>query len=783
MHRSVTLIASAVICSSLALAQQAVKLAAQPFTLGHVRLLDGPFKRAMEKNQEYLLSMDVDRMLWPYHEHAGMPTKGERYGGWARKDCVGQISGHYLSALSMMYLSSGKAEYKKRVDYMVTELAKIQKKYGNGYLGPVRPEVWKNTFDGSIEVHAWGLGGGYVPWYVMHKTYAGLIDAYQLAGNELALKVVRGLADWAKRGTDKLSEEQFQKMLLCEHGGMAESMADLHAITGKADYLVLAKRFEHKQITDPLAQERDELTGKHVNTQLPKILAAARLFELTGDQRHATVANFLWRQTVDKRAFATGGVDLREHYFAPGKEAECLSWNSAETCAVYNMLKLTRHLFGWKPEARLMDYYERALYNQILGSQDPETGGFTYFYSLRPGHFKIYSTPFDSMWCCVGTGMENHSKYGDTIYSHNGDTLWVNLFIPSEVDWQQRGVKVRQETKFPDRDVMNFTISMPREQKFTMKFRVPYWAKSGASIWLNGQRQTITATPQSYLTLSRTWKNGDIVKLQLPMSVHLHRARDNADMAVVMYGPLTLAGELGNAGLPNGFVHGSQAAHSGMMAPPVPRLLFGSKALHACVKRVDGDVLRFRTVAIGSPTDVTLVPLHALHHQRYTVYWDTKKAPAGISLKPSSKSASDLQPGLDYEYYHGAWTKLPDFAKLKVVQRGVVDGFDISKRKQDNEFGFVFSGYLKIPTDGDYYFATKSDDGSAMTLAGTEILRHDGIHALTSKSTGPLSLVAGFYSLEFTYFEGGGGEGLEVQIYDGKGGWQRIPRDMLFRSK
>jgi hypothetical protein len=201
------------------------------------------------------------------------------------------------------------------------------------------------------------------------------------------------------------------------------------------------------------------------------------------------------------------------------------------------------------------------------------------------------------------------------------------------------------------------------------------------------------------------------------------------------------------------------------------------------VKRVDGDVLRFRTVAIGSPTDVTLVPLHALHHQRYTVYWDTKKAPAGISLKPSSKSASDLQPGLDYKYYHGAWTKLPDFAKLKVVQGGVVDGFDISKRKQDNEFGFVFSGYLKIPTDGDYYFATKSDDGSAMTLAGTEILRHDGIHALTSKSTGPLSLESGFYSLEFTFFEGGGGEGLEVQIYDGKGGWQRIPRDMLFRSK
>lgn len=783
MSRLASLIACVVVAGSVNAAAQSVELAAQPFALDQVRLLDGPFKRAMETNKQVLLKLDVDRMLWAYHEHAGLPTKGERYGGWARKDCVGQISGHYMSALSMMHASSGESEYKRRLDYMVSELARIQKHYGNGYTGPVRPEVWKNTFDGSIEVHAWGLGGGYVPWYVMHKTYAGLLDAYTLTGNEQALKVVRGLADWAKTQTDTLDEEQFQKMLLAEHGGMAESLADLHAITGNQDYLDLAKRFEHKQITDPLAQERDELTGKHVNTQLPKILAAARLYELTGDQRHATIAKFLWDQTVNKRAFATGGVDLREHYFEPGKEAACLEWNSSETCAVYNMLKLTRHLFSWEPDAQLMDYYERGLYNQILGSQDPVGGGFTYFYSLRPGHFKTYSNPFDAMWCCVGTGIENHSKYGDTIYSHDEDTLWVNLFIPSEVKWKQRGVTVRQETSFPDADTMSFSLSMKREQSFEIRIRVPYWATKGASIWINGHEVKVNAKPQSYLKLSRNWKDGDTVKLQLPMSLHLHRARDNADMAVVMYGPLTLAGELGTEGMPKDDVHGSQSAHAGKLAPPVPRLLLGDKQLDSCVKRVPGDTLRFKTIGIGRPKDVTLVPLHALHHQRYAVYWDTKAGKAAISLKPEAIAESKLVQGLEYKYYQSAWNELPDFDSLPILKEGVVDNFDISKSDQRDNFAFLFSGYLKIPADGEYYFSTGSDDGSALYLAGQELVMNDGIHAVINVRSGPVTLKAGFYPLEVKFFEASGGEALQVQMYDGSGSWQRIPREMIYRRK
>jgi len=608
-------------CPLLFAAEPASVVEARPFPLDRVTLLDSPFKKAMEINRAYLLALDPDRFLWPFHERAGLPTKGERYGGWEKRDCVGQVAGHYLTACSLMYASTGDEELKRRAAYMVAELAKAQAKHGNGYAGPVRTEVWATTFSGQIKVGKWGLGGGYVPWYVLHKTYAGLIDAYTCTGNKQALEVARQFADWAKKGTDNLTDEQFQKMLLCEHGGMNDAMAGLYAITGNRQYLSLARRFDHKQIFGPLEAERDELQGKHVNTQLPKIIGAARLYELTGEKRYATVARFLWDRVIDTRSYAPGGVDFHEHFRAPGQEAKFLNWDSCETCAVYNMLKVTRHLFGWRPDARYMDYYERALYNHILGSQDPATGGVTYFYSLRPGHFKIYSTPFDSMWCCVGTGIENHSKYGDTVYYHNEDTLWVNLFIPSELDWKEKGVTVRQETGFPRQDTTTITVSTKKQQEFSVRVRVPYWATKGAEVRVNGRKEKAQAKPQSYLALSRAWKDGDRIEVRLPMGLHLYRARDDKSLGAVMFGPLVLAGELGREGMPKTLCCTSNKQYSGEPVPPVPVLVTDSRDPASWVKRTGDADLRFRTQNVGKPTDVSLIPLHDLHHQRYTVYW------------------------------------------------------------------------------------------------------------------------------------------------------------------
>jgi DUF1680 family protein len=752
-----------------------------------VRLLPGRFKQAMEINKEYLLKLDPDRLLWPYHDRAGMPVKGERYSGWEKKDVVGQTTGHYISALALMFAGTGDAEIKRRLDYMVDEIAAVQKKHGNGYAGPVRPEVWSNTFDGTIEVGKWGLGTGYVPWYVLHKTYAALIDAYLFAGNKKALKVACAFADWAKKNTDTLTNKQFQDMLRCEHGGMNEAMANLYAITGNKDYLDLARRFDHKSIIDPLAEKRDELQGKHVNTQLPKLIGVARLYELTGDKRYATIARFLWDRVINKRAFVQGGLELHEHFFAAGEEAPHLSWDSCETCSVYNMLKLTRQIFGWEPDAEYMDYYERALYNQILGSQDPDSGGMTYFYSLKPGHFKVYSTPFDAMWCCVGTGIENHSKYADTIYYHNDNDLWVNLFIPSELNWKEKQVTIRQETKFPEEDTTTLTISTKKPKKFMINIRVPYWAYNGVDVSVNGKKETVDAKPQSYLSLTGTWKDGDTIAVRLPMSVHVYHARDNEKQVALLYGPIVLAGELGREGMPDNDVVSHNKAHSNVLPPPVPVLLTDGRDPDKWVKRMEGPELKFRTVNVGKPEDVTLIPLYDMHHQRYTVYWETMTAGewrARPKLTPGKTDEKKLVPGVAYGYYEGTWRNLPDFDTLTPVKKGVTDSFDIGVKNRNDNFGFTFSGFLKITEPGDYSFGINSDDGCRMTISGKEIVFQDGIGIFEAKPCKPITMQPGYYPIEVSFFEGQGGEHLEVFMYGGTGnGWQRIGKERLYHIK
>jgi len=785
---TLVLVTLSVGCSFIFAAEAASVVKARPFPLDRVTLLEGPFKKAVEINKAYLLKLDVDRMLWAFHERAKLPVKGKRYGGWAQRDCVGQISGHYLSALSMMYATTGDPEMKKRADYMVSELAKVQAKHGDGYAGSMRPEVWKSTFSGTFKVGQWGLGGGYVPWYVVHKTFAGLQDAYVHTGNKQALEIAVKFGAWAKKGTDNLDEAKFQEMMRCEWGGMNETLANLYALTGNKDFLTLARRFDHKVIIDPLAKKQDRMQGIHVNTQIPKIIGAARQYELTGNKRDATIARYFWDLAVNTRSFAPGGVDLRERFCARGSEAANLAWNSAETCCVYNLLKLSRHLFGWDADAKYMDYYERALYNHILGSQDPDSGGFTYFYSLRPGHFKIYSTPFDSMWCCVGSGVESHTKYGDTIYFHGDDALWVNLFIPSTLDWKDKGVKIRQETKFPEEDTTTITVSVKRPKKFAVNIRVPYWAKSGAKVTINGKKQAAGAKPQSYLKLNRTWKDGDRIQVKLPMSLYLYHARDDKSMVVIKYGPLVLAGALAGEGMPmpKDLCCVRNAQHSGNLAPPVPVLVTGGKDPSAWIKPVEGKPLTFRTSGVGKPKDVSLIPIGLLHHQRFTVYWKTMSpaqynARAQVSVKPAGVSKDKLKAGVAYKYYEGSWDKLPDFAKLKVVKQGVSKNIDLSQRVKKDNHGLVFTGYLKVDKAGDYSFAVKSDDGSKLWIGGKLIVDHDGLHAADAKIGLTLSLKPGYYPIKLDYFEKIYNDGLEVLWYSAAGGgWQRLPNDALF---
>jgi DUF1680 family protein len=616
-RRRALVLAAAALSSAIvpagAAVNDVVKPAASAFPLDAVRLLDGPFHHAQELDKKFLLEIDADRLLVPFREVAKLPVTKKRYGGWESRDLNGHSLGHYLSACSLMFAATGDARLKSRVDHVVSQLAEIQAANGDGYVAGIPEKLFDDCFAG-------GPLRGWVPWYNVHKTFAGLVDARQLTGSVQALAVASRFAAWAKKGTDAMSDDQFQKMLAIEHGGMNEALANLYALTGDSDQLALARRFWQARVLDPLVRGEDPLTGLHANTQIPKLVGSARLYELTGAPRYEAAARNFWTEVVRRRSFVTGSNSEHEHFFPVGEEAARLTVETAETCNVYNMLKLTRHLFAWQPDAEEMDFYERALFNHILGSIDPDTGMTLYFLSLKPGHFKVYGTPENSWWCCTGTGMENHARYGESIYFHGDDVLWVNLFIASELTWKEKGLVVRQETAFPESDTTTLVFQAEKPATLTLRLRVPAWATRGATVRINDDVQTIATRPQSYLALRREWHDGDRVEFTLPMSLHLHRATDDPETAAILYGPVVLAGALGRENFPNDH----QADHLALdhwPDPPVPVLAADQTDLTAWIKPVANRPLHFKTVGAGHPKDVELLPLYALHHQRFTVYW------------------------------------------------------------------------------------------------------------------------------------------------------------------
>jgi DUF1680 family protein len=592
---------------------------AEPFPLADVRLLDGPFRDAMLRDQKYLLSLDPDRLLRNFRVNVGLPTDAKPYGGWEAPNCElrGHSLGHYLSALSLMYASTGDARFKQRADYIVGVLAQCQSNapaagFHEGYLSAF-PESFIDRVEQSKPVWA--------PWYTLHKILAGLLDANRQCGNEPALAVAEKMADWVKFRVDHISPEQMQKSLNEEHGGMNEALANLYAVTGNTNYLALSAAFNHAKILDPLARGEDRLNGVHANTQIPKIIGATREYEFTGDPKYLTIADTFWDSVALRRSYAIGGHSDHEHFFPTNEFARHLSPETAETCNTYNMLKLTRELFALRPDAAKMDFYERGLYNDILASQDPDTGMMTYFMSLKPGHFKIYSTPENSFWCCTGTGMENHAKYADTIYFHDANSLWVNLFIASELNWAEKGISVRQETKFPERDTTVLKFKAEKPVTLALKIRHPAWATEGMKISVNGKRQKIESAAGSYATVEREWRDGDTVEIRLPMKLHTEFLPDTTNEIALLYGPIVLAGELGTNGMPARLTANGQGDFNRVADPSVPMFATTSDQLVKHVKPVRGQPLTFRTDGIGRPADVTLIPFYEMHHQRYSVYW------------------------------------------------------------------------------------------------------------------------------------------------------------------
>jgi DUF1680 family protein len=592
---------------------------AQPFDLASVRLKAGPFLDATEVNRRYLLGLDPDSLLHMFRITAGLPSSATPLGGWEAPDneLRGHFVGHYLSACALMGASRGDAETRDRGTAIVQELAKCQKAIGNGYLSAFPEELFDRVRAGKP---AWA------PFYTIHKIMAGLLDTYELSGDQQSLDVLKGMARWTAGWTGPLGDDAMARVLEREYGGMNETLYNLAAVTGNKSYMDLAHRFDHERIFEPLAMGRDALKGVHVNTTIPKIIGAGRRYELTSERRYHDVASYFWDEVTSRRSYCTGGTSNGENWNAePGIISTELGPETEECCPTYNMLKLTRHLFQWNADPRAADYYERALFNGILGTQHPADGSKLYYVPLASGYWKQFGTRLHDFWCCTGTGAESFSKLGDSIYFRDDDGVYVNLFVASDLTWKEKGIRIAQTTRFPEEDSTTLTIDCDKPTKMALRIRIPYWATSGGSVSLNGKKLDGFAAPSSFFVLDRVWHKGDTVKLTLPMQLRAEPTPDDPSVLAIMYGPLVLAGKLGTEGL----------TADNLRAPPTkPRMVPEfpkNAAIAAPTLRPRGSEasewiertgpLEFRTK--GQERDVTLVPFSHIIDERYAVYWKT----------------------------------------------------------------------------------------------------------------------------------------------------------------
>lgn len=602
---------------------------AETFPVSDVRVISGPFKHAEDMDIRYLLGLDPDRLLAPYLKGAGLTPKAENYTNWENTGLDGHIGGHYLSALSYMYAATGNKEIKERLDYMISEMKRCQDSAGDGYLSgvPDGRKMWKEIEEGKINASGFGLNNRWVPLYNIHKTFAGLRDAYLQTGNSDAKEMLIKLTDWMMRLVANLSDEQMQDMLRSEHGGLNEVFADVADITKDKKYLKLAHKFSHQLVLQPLLNKEDKLTGMHANTQIPKVIGYKRIADIEGNKEWDGAAEFFWKTVVNNRSISIGGNSEREHFHPANDFSSMLtSEQGPETCNTYNMLRLTKLLYQTSLDSHYMDYYERALYNHILSTQDPVQGGFVYFTPMRSGHYRVYSQPQTSFWCCVGSGMENHAKYGEMIYAHKGNQLYVNLFIPSTLNWDN--VNIEQKTDFPNEEGTNIIVTPKKGKKnFELLVRVPGWVKQGELILMVNDKPQNATVKDGYVSIQRTWEKGDKVKLSLPMSLHVEVLPDNSSNYSLLYGPIVLASQLGKQNQDGLFADDSRGGHiaAGPRLPlqDMPVIIGDKDDIVSHIKKVEGEPLTFTLSGVYPKKydGMTLEPFYRLYECRYMVYW------------------------------------------------------------------------------------------------------------------------------------------------------------------
>lgn len=609
-----------------------VEKQAELFPLEDVQLLESPFLQAQQTDLKYILALEPDKLLAPYLREAGLTPKTESYTNWENTGLDGHIGGHYLSALSLMYAATTHPEIKERLDYMIGELKRCQDKVGTGFIGgtPGSIPMWQEIKEGNIRAGGFDLNGKWVPLYNIHKTYAGLRDAYLYANNTTARDMLVKLTDWMIDITSGLTETQMQDMLRSEHGGLNEVFADVAEITGNDKYLQLARRFSHQAILNPLLNREDKLTGLHANTQIPKVIGYKRIADMENNKAWNDAAYFFWELVINNRSVSIGGNSVREHFHPVDDYSSMVKdVQGPETCNTYNMLRLSNLFFQTTAEERFIGFYERALYNHILSSQEPDKGGFVYFTPMRPGHYRVYSQPQTSFWCCVGSGLENHTKYGELIYAHNDKDLYVNLFIPSRLNWKEKGITLTQQTRFPDEEYVNLRFEESKKKAVNLKLRYPAWVEKGKlSLSINGKNYPVNTSPGGYISVERKWKKGDEVTIKLPMQLKAEQLPDKSNYYSFLYGPIVLAAKTGNENMDGLYADDSRGGHiaHGRQIPlqETPILVSKPELILSNLGKDEKKPLHFAYTGQIYPEkfqSLELMPFFRLHNSRYVLYF------------------------------------------------------------------------------------------------------------------------------------------------------------------
>jgi hypothetical protein len=589
----------------------------EPFPLAAVRLAPGIFRDQEEINARYLDSLSVDRLLHSFRITAGIPSSATPYQGWEDPGCElrGHFAGgHFLSAVALASASSGNTVLKARGDELVSGLAACQKKIGTRYLSAYPTELFEHLAQGKP---VWA------PFYTYHKVMAGMLDMYLLAGNTGALQIAEGMGQWAQDFMSGFSADQRQRMLRTEYGGMNEVFANLAAVTKNERYIDAAHLFEQPGFLNPLAERRDELQGLHANTHVPKIIGAARMYEVTGDRRYRAIAEYFLEEVLTARNYAIGNTSLDEFWKTSASQLEgTLAWKNAECCVAYNLMKLQRHVFSWTADARWMDEYERALFNCRLGTQNAQ-GLKQYFFPLAAGYWRAYNSPEESFWCCTGTGAEEFAKLGDTIYFHRGSDLYVNQFISSTLDWKDEGLAIEQVTQFPREQGTTLKIKSARPAQRTIHVRIPRWTTEDAQVKINGLPLDAMADPGSYLALCKVWQDGDTISISLPMQLRQESLPGDDSVTAALYGPLVLAADLGAgpSDEPNRVIHSGDTSPKNLpAASPLPKVAATPDTNTKQWIQVESpSELRF--TAVGESSKYRLMPMYQIGDQRYSVYW------------------------------------------------------------------------------------------------------------------------------------------------------------------